>query len=158
MARGRPSLYAVRVNAEPYRVARSVRRLVETRLFALWTDAEADRYARAFWALARSSPGEPLPLLLADHRPVRAYPASVLTHLDKVFASLNVKLERVAILSDLNHAAVTLQLQRSVDKAGFAGRRLFTDAEAAVAHLAPVLTPAELARAQAFVAEWPPAS
>lgn len=131
-------------------------RLVETRLFALWTDAEADRYARAFWALARSAPGEPLPVLLADHRPVRAYPASVLTHLDKVFASLNVKLERVAILTDGSNAGVTLQLQRTVDKAGFAGRRLFTDAAAAVAHLQPVLTADELARVTSFVAEWPP--
>lgn len=141
---------------EQYRVARNEGRLIEARIFALWTDADADRYARAFWALARSKQGEPLPLLLADHRPVRAYPASVLAHLDQVFASLNVKLERVAILTDPQHAAVTVQLQRTVDRAGFANRKLFTDPDAALAHLQPALTPAERARAAAFVAEWPP--
>lgn len=143
------------MTTEQYRVARSVGRLVESRLFALWTDVDADRYARAFWALARSGPGEPLPLLLADHRPVRAYPASVLAHLDKVFASLNVKLERVAILTDPTNVAVTVQLQRTVDRAGFAARRLFTDPAAAIAHLEPALTLAERARVEAFVAEWP---
>lgn len=132
-------------------------RLVESRIFALWTDADAERYARAFWALARSLQGEPLPLLLADHRPVKTYPSSVLTHLDKVFASLNVKLARVAILTDASHVAVTVQLQRTVDKAGFAQRRLFTEPRDAIAHLQPELTPAELTRLEAFVAEWPPA-
>ena len=142
---------------EKFRVARHTGRLVESRLFALWTDADAEQYARAFWAQARSAPGDAQPVLLADHRPVRAYPASVLARLDQVFASLNVKLERVAVLTDKNNIGVTLQMQGVVDRAGVSHRRLCTDPEAAVEHLRSVLTPEEIARAEAFVREWPAA-
>lgn len=141
---------------EKFCVARHTGRLLETRLFALWSDADVEKYARTFWTLARSTPGTAMPVLLADHRPVRAYPTHVLGRLDEIFASLNVKLERVAILSEKSNASVTLQLQRVVDRAGFVNRRLFTDPGAAIAHLSVALTPAERERAEAFAAEWPP--
>lgn len=143
---------------EKFRVARHTGRLLESRLFALWSDADAEKYARTFWTLARTLGGSELPVLIADHRPVRAYPANVLSRLDELFASLNVKLERVSILTDKNNASVTLQLQRVVDRAGFNNRRLFTDPAAGLEHLKATLTPAELERAKTFIAEWPPAS
>ena len=135
---------------EKFSVTRHTGRLVEARIFALWTEADAVDYATKLELVVRSLAGQQ-PVLLADHRPVRVYPTAVADRLIQLFTDMNLSLERVAIMVTLGNVPLTLQLQRLVDDAENSRRKLFSDPTRAVAHLTPSLTHAERLRATEFL-------
>lgn len=133
---------------------RRVGRLVEARVFRLMTVADVEGYGRAF-------PRHMLhgqPILLADHRPVVIYPQEVVDKLIEIFRHLNRYWERVAILIAPTNATLQLQLQRAVRESQNPSRRVFTDGREACRFLGELLTPEELARAEAFLDESPPSA
>lgn len=139
-----------------FTVSRSVGRVLEARVFDLRTTADAEQYARAIYLAARGELGTKA-VLLADHRPVRVYPAEVADHLVLLFTTMNMQLERASLLALRDNAVLSLQLQRLVREAQYDPRRVFFDPAAALEHLAPALNADENRRVAAFVAEWPPA-
>lgn len=131
-------------------------RLLVARVFALWTEADAVEYAQRFQLLTRAVPANTRPVLIADHRPVRVYPAAVAQRLVELFAVMNTPLERVALVVAPNNVPLTLQLQRLVDSAEYSARRLFSDPNDALAHVSAVLDPVESAAAAAFLDDYAP--
>ena len=138
---------------EKFTIVRHSGRLIEARVFALWTTQDADEYGQKMQLVARALPPNTRPVLLADHRPVKVYPAAVADRLVELFTNMNLSLERAALVVTRNNVPLTLQLQRLVDAAENSMRRLFPEPRTAVTHLQPILTEAELARAAAFLDE-----
>lgn len=137
-----------------FTVENRVGRVLEARVFSLWAPADADAYAERLSLLARTfADGGPRPILIADHRPVKVYPAHVADRLVELFTSMNLRLERAALLVTPNNVPLTLQLNRLVEAADNTKRRLFSDMEAALTHAVRDLTAQEQSRAAAFVAE-----
>lgn len=143
---------------EKFTVERHVGGLLEARVFALWSNADAEDYARKLQLVARALPPGVKPLLLADHRPVRVYPESVADRLVELFTHMNLKLERAALVVLEHNAPLSLQLQRLVDRADYSKRRLFTAVDEALRHVEPVLSDAERVRAAEFLASWTPSA
>jgi len=133
-----------------------VGRLIEARVNALRTPADADAYARALRELVVKL-GEP-PVLCADHRPVAIYPQAVADRLGELFVQMNTRLVRVAILVARTNATLSMQLERIVREARSPHRRVFYDAEPALDHLAPALDAHELVAARVFLESERPRS
>ncbi len=134
-----------------FTVERKVGRVIEARIDALGTRADADAYSAALGRLALAA-ADLRPVLCADHRRVVVYSQPVSDRLAELFAQMNSRLARVAILVAPTNHTLHLQLQRIVREAGFASRRVFTDAPAARAFLGEGLGPEERARLDAFLA------
>lgn len=134
-----------------FTVERQVGRLLEARVFALWTEADADEYAHKIQLVARAVPAGTRPVLVADHRPVRVYPTAVAERLVQLFTTMNLSLERAALVVTRGNVPLTLQLQRLVEAAEYSARRMFAAKEDAIAHVSAVLDPRESARASAFL-------
>ena len=144
------------MSAAKFTVERHTGRLLEARVFALWSEADAEEYASKFQLVARAFPVGAKPVLLADHRPVRVYPAAVAVRLVELFTTMNLSLERAALVVTQGNVPLTLQLQRLVDSAEYSARRLFSDPADALAHVSAVLDPAETARAASFLDGYVP--
>jgi hypothetical protein len=129
-------------------------RLIEARVFHLRDVQEINAYSAALGAHVAKLPGTLQPILLADHRPVVVYTQQVADRLAELFASMNSRLERVAILVARTNATLLLQLDRIAREAGNAHRRVFHAHTSALEHLQPALDAGENARARAFIAEW----
>jgi hypothetical protein len=126
-------------------------RLVEARVRGLSTRDDADAYGLAVAAAAQRAPAQPV--LLADHRAVRVYPQPAADRLVELFRPNNTRYARIAVVVSPLNAILRMQLERLVREARSDHRRVCTDAETALDHLASSLDPRELARARAFLAE-----
>lgn len=146
----------VATESEPFSLHTRVGRLIEARVFALRTAADADAYTAALVAETKRIPLSVSPILLADHRPVAIYPQPVAERLIELFLRMNSRLERVAIIASPSNATMVMQLQRLVREAKDEKRKVTYAAAEAAAHLRGVLDGAELARVQAFLGEWKP--
>jgi hypothetical protein len=111
-----------------YLVERRVGRLIEARIWSLSSVAEADAYARDLATVVALSPPGAKPVLCADHRPVVIYSQSVSDRLAELFAVMNHRLERAALLAAPTNATFAMQLGRIVREANNASRRVFDDA------------------------------
>ncbi|MEM9191868.1 MAG: hypothetical protein AAGF12_22035, partial [Myxococcota bacterium] len=134
-----------------YVVAHHVGRLLEARVFALTTAAEASAYLDELAQEIQKIEGQPV--LVADHRPVLVYPPEVTDVLVSAFRVNNALLERVAILVSPENALLQLQLARVVREASGPKRKVFHSAEMAMAFVRTDLTPEEIHRANAFLEE-----
>ena len=141
--------------SEMFSVSRRVGRLVEARVFRLPELDDAKRYAAAFGPAVA---GVEAPVLCADHRPVVIYSQPVANQLVETFIGLNKHWERVAILVAPSNATLAMQLQRIVRESNNASRRVFFDADEALAFLAERLDAAERVRLGAFLGEHPTSS
>jgi hypothetical protein len=133
-------------------------RLVEARVFELRTREDVDAYSHELGVQVLRMPLSMRPVLCADHRPVGIYPQAAADRLAELFAQMNARLERVAILAARSNATLVLQLDRIIREANNPSRRMFHNVEEAEAHLAPVLSPSELGRMRDFLDDWSPAS
>ncbi len=150
------AMSGVSTEPEPFSLRTRVGRLIEARVFALRTAADADAYTAALVTETKRIPLTVAPVLLADHRPVAIYPRAVADRLIELFLRMNSRLERVAIIASPTNATMVMQLQRLVREARDDKRKVtYAPAEAA-SHLREVLDGTELARVQAFLAEWKP--
>jgi hypothetical protein len=141
------------VSKARYDVTCRVGRLVEARVYALRSRADADAYGADVLAAARGcSPGK-APVLCADHRAAGIYPVDAADRLIELFRPNNSVFERIAILVSSANATLQMQLERLTREVGFGNRRVFREAKGAIEHLAPALDARELARARAFLHE-----
>jgi hypothetical protein len=132
-----------------FTVERRTARLVEARVFRLATLADVDEYGQAF------TPGmlAGRPTLLADHRPVAIYPQDVAAKMVDLFASLNRRWERAALVVAPTNATLLMQMQRVVRESQNPSRRVFTNAPEACRFLGEILSEAEVTRATQFLDE-----
>jgi len=130
-------------------------KLVTARVFALKAKGDADDYGDALRIHVAKMNG---PVLLADHRPIVIYPQLVADRLVELFTQMNTRLERVAIVAAKTNATLLLQLERLVREAAYERRRVFLAPADAIEHLAPSLTPNEIAAARAFLSGFTPSS
>jgi hypothetical protein len=128
-------------------------RLIEARIFRLRVAEDANGYAAALASRVARVPATSGAVLFADHRAVVVYTQPVADRLGELFANMNARLERVAILVAPTNATLLFQLDRLVRGAANPSRRVFQVPEAALDHLAGALDATERARAQAFVSE-----
>ena len=126
-------------------------RLVEARVRGLSTSEDTDAYGLAVAAAAQRAPGRPV--LLADHRRVRVYPQPAADRLVELFRPNNTRYARIAVVVSPLNAILRMQLERLVREARSDHRRVCTEAEAALEHLASSLDAREFERARAFLAE-----
>jgi hypothetical protein len=137
---------------DPYRL-NSTGKLITARVFELKRLSQADEYSQTLAAEVARFPAAIRPVLCADHRPVAIYSQPVADRLSELFAQMNSRLQRIAILVAPSNATLTLQLNRIVREARFENRRVFFESAEAVAWLQPSLDIAELRRADQFLNE-----
>lgn len=135
-----------------YFVERRVGRLIEARILALSSTAEADAYARDIANAVALAPPGIKPVLCADHRPVAIYSQPVSDRLADLFAVMNHRLECAALLAAPTNATFAMQLGRIVREATNPSRRVFADAHEAAAFLRGSLDEPERARLGLFLA------
>ena len=123
-------------------------KLIAARVFGLRTVDDANDYSTA---LGNDAARLPTAVLLADHRPVVIYPQDVADRLAELFIAMNTRLDRVAIIVARSNATLALQLERLVRQAKYTNRRVFYAPDDAIAHLEPVLSAPEIARAREFL-------
>lgn len=131
-----------------------VGRLLEARIFSLKTAEDVVEYGAAIAAGVAKAPATVMPILCADHRPVRVYPQPAADRLTEMFKRNNTRLAYAALVIDPANATLLLQLERIVREANYERRKVFRDAPSALAQLGTVLDSAERARAAAFLTEW----
>jgi hypothetical protein len=136
-----------------YTVETRVGRLIEARVHALLSRADADAYGVAVIAATGKCPPGKAPVLCADHRAAGIYPPEVADRLVELFRPNNTRFSRIAILVASNNATLQIQLQRLTREAGFENRRVFREPKGALAHLEAALDARELDRAHTFLAE-----
>ena len=128
-----------------------VGRLVEARLVSLRSVDEVVTFEQAMAAaFARAGVRS---VICADWRQANILAPEVAARLRDLLTRGNTHLERSAVLLAREHATFNLQVERVVREAASPGRRTFRDPEAMLAWLAETLTPAEHARATAFLGE-----
>ena len=130
-------------------------RLLEARVLSLVTGEDVDRFAEALRDTLDLMPPGPA-VLCADHRWANIYPQAVTDRLVDLFLAMNTRLERVAIVVGSAKPTFFMQMRRVAREAENEARQVFQDPDAALQHLGRVLSPPELARARAFLAEPPP--
>lgn len=124
-------------------------RLVEARVQGLKDEARANAYSEALADVVRRS--KERMILCADHRQVVVYSQPVADRLAELFAQMNQRLERIAVLVARSNATLSLQLERIVREAQNPSRRVFYEAAAAEAFLGEVLNVTERARLGTFL-------
>lgn len=137
---------------DPFRLT-STGKLITARVFDLKTLPHADEYASSLANEVTRFPMTVRPVLCADHRPVAIYSQPVADRLSELFAHMNSRLQRVAILVAPSNATLTLQLNRIVREARFENRRVFFEAAEAISFLESTLDGIELRRADQFLNE-----
>jgi hypothetical protein len=130
-------------------VQNSVGRLVEARLTTTDSNAAAACLA-AIAHLVANAPFRVVGLLDLSH--VRVFGREDAELLVAVMREDNPRVERTAIFVN-GEALFGMQMERLVRAAAHPRRQVFRAAGAAIAWLAEVLTPEEVARARAFMAE-----
>ena len=90
-------------------------------------------------------------IIAADWRACRVLTPSVAERVVQMLARANPRVERSAILHDVDQATSVLQVLRLTREAQLPYRRVFTDANEMEAWLGEVLTPAERARVRALL-------
>jgi hypothetical protein len=118
-------------------------RLLEAKVTQLKTRDDALAYAKEVGRVLAAMPETPQPILWADHRAVVVYPPPVTEQLLVLFAAMNARLERVAILVAPTNATLLMQLRRIVREARYESRRVFTEASEARGFLGQLLGPTE---------------
>ncbi len=136
-----------------YTIETRVGRLIEARVFELNDREETDAYSATLAQEVRRHPRDRPPVLCADHRPVRIYPQAAADRLIELFQDMNSRLARIAILVSPSNATILMQLERIVREAGYENRRVFRATAPALTHLGLTLSPEEMTRARAFLAE-----
>lgn len=140
----------------PFSLENRVDGLIEARVFALSDLAAADRYAETLTTLSTRVAERHGPVLCADHRPIVIYRQDVADRLASLFAAMNSRLTRVAVVVSRSNATLVMQLERIVREAKNPSRRVFFEAGDAATFIAPALSPAAAERARAFLTEWAP--
>jgi hypothetical protein len=84
----------------------------------------------------------------ADWRACRIFTPEVAAKVKEMLAQVNPRLERGAILQNMQMSTSVLQVLRLTREAHHPDRRVFTDAAAMVSWLSEVLTPSEASRAR----------
>jgi len=134
-----------------YTVESRVGRLVEARIEALRSEAEATAYSQLLGTVVAAVPATKRAILCADHRQVKIYGKPVSDRLAELFALMNTRLERVAIVVAPSNAILAMQLTRIAREAGLDSRRVFVDAPEAKAFLNDALDAAERHRLDVFL-------
>lgn len=129
-------------------------RLIEARVYALKTLEDVNEYSAAIAAAVGRAAGPSLPVLCADHRPVKVYSSLAADGLVGLFQRNNARLERAALILDPANATLFLQLDRIVREAKYERRKVFRDVATASEFLALGLDVTERKRAEQFLAEW----
>jgi hypothetical protein len=124
-------------------------RLIEARVQGIKNEARALAYSEALADVVRRS--RERMILCADHRQVVVYSQPVADRLAELFAQMNQRLERIAVLVARSNATLSLQLERIVREAHNPSRRVFYDAAGADAFLGEVLSVPERARLGIFL-------
>lgn len=137
----------------PFSLENRVDGLIEARVFTLPDLAAADHYSQTLADVSGKVVLRHGPVLCADHRPVVIYRQEVADRLATLFAAMNSRLTRVAVVVSRSNATLAMQLERIVREANYASRRVFYDADEAAAFLASALSPAAAERAKAFLGE-----
>lgn len=131
-------------------------RLIEARVYSLYTREDTDDYSAALVAAVDRLPTGTSGVLCADHRFAPVYPQPVTDRLVELFQYMNERLDRVAIIVQPEAATLYMQLHRLTREADYAARRVFRDVEPALVHLSASLDGAELHRARDFLSTAPP--
>ncbi len=127
-------------------------RLIEARVQALKTLADANEYAaKLAGAVAAAGPDRRM-ILCADHRPVGIYSQAVADALASLFRNMNARLERVAIVVARSNATLAMQLERIVREAAYSSRRVFYATDEVESFLSEVLDERERHRLALFMA------
>lgn len=126
-------------------------RVVEGRPFVLKTREQAVAYCDEFRRHVTAA--HPKAVIVADYRAIPVFAPDVADELQRLMTDMNRFVERSAILVAKEHATNALQVARVVREAHNEQRRRFTDPRELVVWLAEIVTPAERARIQAFLAE-----
>ncbi len=130
-------------------VQNSVGRLVEARL----TTTDSNSAAACLAAIAQLVASAPFRVVgLLDVSRVRVFGREDAELFVAVMREDNPRVERTAILIN-GDALVGMQMERLVRAAALPRRQVFRAAGPAIAWLAEVLSPEEVARARAFMAE-----
>jgi hypothetical protein len=151
------SRYARR-NVATFSIENRVAGLIEARVLALPTLSEANLYAERLAAVVTQVAPNYAPVLCADHRPVLIYRQEVADRLSALFALMNSRLARVAVLVSRSNATLAMQLERIVREAKYPSRRVFYEAIEAERFLAPSLGDAATQQAHAFLDAWAPSA
>jgi hypothetical protein len=141
------------VQMVPFSLENRVDGLIEARVFTLADLAAADSYAQTLADVSGKVVLRHGPVLCADHRPVVIYRQEVADRLATLFAAMNSRLTRVAVVVSRSNATLAMQLERIVREANFASRRVFYEASDAATFLSSALSPAAAERAKAFLGE-----
>jgi hypothetical protein len=136
-----------------YTVETHVGRLIEGRVYRLVTADDVDAYIGLIAATIPQLGDASTGVLCADHRPADIYPQPVTDRLIELFAHMNTRLERVAIVTGRAKATLYMQLRRIARAARYEARQVFQDTPPALQHLAVALTPEELDRARLFLGQ-----
>lgn len=135
-------------------VEKGVGRVVHARIQGLADADEVERYRLSFQPHFKAAEANgTVPILWADHRPVRIYTQPVADAIARMFESLNVHWLRVAILVASSNATLAMQLQRIARESNNPSRQVFFEPDRAFAFLAEVLRPDELDGVKAFAAK-----
>jgi hypothetical protein len=137
----------------PFSLENRVDGLIEARVFALPDLAAADSYSQTLADVSAKVVLRHGPVLCADHRPVVIYRQDVADRLATLFAAMNSRLTRVAVVVSRSNATLAMQLERIVREANYASRRVFYEANDAATFLSSALSPAAAQRAAAFLGE-----
>jgi hypothetical protein len=132
-------------------IDRNVGRLVEGRVYAFESRADAREYCDLFRSCVRAGP--PQNIICADYRHVPVFSPEASDELKNLMVDMNALVVRSAILVAPEHATNALQVERVVRETGHVARRRFSDIPAMLAFLGEIALPAELARAKAFLSE-----
>lgn len=130
-------------------VEKGVGRVIQARVHSLADGDEVERYRLAFLPLIQKV-APAVPVLFADHRPVRIYTQPVSDAITRMFESLNIHWVRVAILVSPSNATLAMQLTRIVRESNNPSRQVFFETDRALTFLGEVLQPDEISGLRAF--------
>ena len=128
-----------------------VGRLLEVRATLPICPEETPELIASFTSIFRDAP--PLVVAILDARSYGLEPPEAAAHFVDMMRRDNARIERSAFLIEPHQSLLALQLERLIREAGNPRRRLFRSPAAAAVFLDPVLSAAEYARLDLFLAE-----
>jgi hypothetical protein len=128
-----------------------VGRLLEVRASLPICVEEIPALIASFTSIFRDAP--PLVVAILDARSYGLEPPEATAYFVDMMKRDNTRIERSAFLVEPHQSLLALQLDRVIREAGNPRRRLFRSPPAAAAFLDPVLSAAEYARLDLFLAE-----
>lgn len=129
-----------------------VGRLVEARLAAPFAPGEFDQFRRDMVATLAHTPGQGVGCI--DVRGSLLFPPDVADAIAATMRADNSKIERSGIIFG-REAMLALQVERVIRESGHPGRKVFREVDPMLEWLGEVLSPREVERAKAFLAEHP---